>query len=455
MALGKRKCEQQAAWVATTDLPMSPGHPFYQKLNRLLGDAGFDDYVEKLCRPHYADGVGRPGIAPGIYFRMLFIGYFEGLDSQRAIAWRCHDSRSLQEFLGYAITEPTPDHSSLTVIRQRLPLTLHEQVFTKVLEIAQEKKLLKGKTVAVDSTLLEAEAAMKTIVRRDNGDDWKQYLRKLMAEEGIENPSDDDLRKFDQKRKNKKVSNAEWMNPHDPDAKIAKMKDGTTHLAYKVEHVVDVASDLVLAAEVYTADEADTATLSRTLTEAQDHVAAAGGEVKIQDVMADKGYHSSANLEWCHSHGIRTYIPEKESRCGRRWTDKPDGQKQLVYGNRRRVRGNRGKALGRLRSEYAERSFAHTCETGGARRSRLRGWLNVTKRYLMYVAGRNLGVLMRKLFGVGTPRSLQTGGGACPCANPGRWEVLETPRRYLGRVWKSLTAYTIVRSTPPHFVRAA
>jgi transposase len=455
MALGKRKCEQQAAWVATTDLPMSPGHPFYQKLNRLLGDAGFDDYVEKLCRPHYADGVGRPGIAPGIYFRMLFIGYFEGLDSQRAIAWRCHDSRSLQEFLGYALTEPTPDHSSLTVIRQRLPLTLHEQVFTKVLEIAQEKKLLKGKTVAVDSTLLEAEAAMKTIVRRDNGDDWKQYLRKLMAEEGIENPSDDDLRKFDQKRKNKKVSNEEWMNPHDPDAKIAKMKDGTTHLAYKVEHVVDVASDLVLAAEVYTADEADTATLSRTLTEAQDHVEAAGGEVKIRDVMADKGYHSSENLEWCQDHGIRTYIPEKESPHGRRWTDKPDGQKQLVYGNRRRVRGNRGKALSRLRSEYAERSFAHTCETGGARRSRLRGWVNVTKRYMMYVAGRNLGVLMRKLFGVGTPRSLQTGGGACPCANLGRWEVLHTPRRYLGRVWKTLTAYTIARFNLPRFAYAA
>jgi transposase len=455
MALGKQKCEQQAAWVATTDLPMSPGHPFYQKLNRLLGDAGFDDYVEKLCRPHYADGVGRPGIAPGIYFRMLFIGYFEGLDSQRAIAWRCHDSRSLQEFLGYALTEPTPDHSSLTVIRQRLPLTLHEQVFTKVLEIAQEKKLLKGKTVAVDSTLLEAEAAMKTIVRRDNGDDWKQYLRKLMAEEGIENPSDEDLRKFDQKRKNKKVSNEEWMNPHDPDAKIAKMKDGTTHLAYKVEHVVDVASDLVLAAEVYTADEADTATLSRTLTEAQDHVEAAGGEVKIRDVMADKGYHSSENLEWCQDHGIRTYIPEKESPHGRRWTDKPDGQKQLVYGNRRRVRGNRGKALSRLRSEYAERSFAHTCETGGARRSRLRGWVNVTKRYMMYVAGRNLGVLMRKLFGVGTPRSLQTGGGACPCANLGRWEVLHTPRRYLGRVWKTLTAYTIARFNLPRFAYAA
>jgi transposase len=455
MALGKRKREQQAAWVATTDLPTSPGHPFYQKLNRLLGEAGFDDDVEKLCQPHYADGVGRPGIAPGIYFRMLFIGYFEGLDSQRAIAWRCHDSRSLQEFLGYAITEPTPDHSSLTVIRQRLPLSIHEQVFTKVLAIAQEKKLLKGKTVAVDSTLLEAEAAMKSIVRRDNGDDWKAYLRKLMAEEGIENPSDDDLRKFDQQRKTKKVSNEEWMNPHDPDAKIAKMKDGTTHLAYKVEHVVDVASDLVLAAEVYTADEADTATLSRTLTEAQDHVEAAGGAAEIQDVMADKGYHSTENLEWCHEHGIRTYIPEKESPHGRRWTDKPDGQKQLVYGNRRRVRGKRGKALGRLRSEYVERSFAHTCETGGARRSRLRGWLNVAKRYLMYVAGRNLGVLMRAFFNMGTPRSLQTGGGACSCANLGCWEVLATPLGCWGRAGITLSAYIIAHSRPQRFARAA
>ena len=453
--MGKRKRELQAAWVATTDLPMSPGHPFYQKLNRLLGDAGFDDYVEKLCRPHYADGVGRPGIAPGIYFRMLFIGYFEGLDSQRAIAWRCHDSRSLQEFLGLAITEPTPDHSSLTVIRQRLPLSLHEQVFTQVLEIAREKKLLQGRTVAVDSTLLEAEAAMKSIVRRDNGDNWKDYLRKLMAEEGIENPSDEDLRKFDQQRKNKKVSNEEWMSPHDPDAKIAKMKDGTTHLAYKVEHAVDVASDLVLAAEVYTADEADTATLSRTLTAAQDHVKAAGGAADIQDVTADKGYHSSANLEWCQEHSIRTYIPEKENPHGRCWTDKPDGQKQMVYGNRRRVRGKRGKALSRLRSEYVERSFAHTCETGGARRSRLRGWLNVAKRYLMYVAGRNLGVLMRALFNMGTPRSLQTGGGACCCANLACWEVLETPLRCLGRGWMSLTAYTIAHSAPPRFARAA
>jgi len=359
MALGKRKREEQSGWVATTDLPVSPGHPFYQKLNRLLDEAKFDERVEQLCRPYYADNRGRPGIPPGVYFRMLFVGYFEGLDSQRAIAWRCHDSRSLQSFLGYPVTEETPDHSSLTVIRKRLPLAVHEQVFARVLAIAQKKKLLKGQTVAVDSTLIEAEAAMKSIVRRDSGDDWKEYVKKLMAAEGIEDPSDEDIRKFDKKRKGKKVSNAEWFNPHDPDAKIAKMKDGRTHLAYKTEHAVDVKSDLVLAAGVYHADEGDTQTLPQTLTMAQANLLLADSEAEIKDAVADKGYHSNDALTWCQSFGIRTYIPERESPHGRRWTDKSEEEKAAVYGNRRRVRGKRGRALGRLRSEYTERSFAH------------------------------------------------------------------------------------------------
>ncbi len=228
MALGKRKREQQDLWVATCDLPKSPGHPFYAKLNRLLDEAEFDAFVENLCKPYYKDGPGRPGIPPGIYFRMLFIGFFEGLDSQRAIAWRCSDSRSLQSFLGLSITQPTPDHSTLTVIRQRLPLDVHEAVFTFVLSIAHVKKLLKGKSVAVDSTFIEADAAMRSIVRRDTGDSWKAYIRKLMAEEGIEDPTDEDIRKFDKKRK-KTVSNKEWKSPIDPDARIMKMKDSRTH----------------------------------------------------------------------------------------------------------------------------------------------------------------------------------------------------------------------------------
>jgi transposase len=432
MALGRRKREQQSLLVATTSLPQSPGHPFYERLNRLLGEVKFDEFVEGLCRAYYAEGVGRPGIAPGVYFRMLFIGYFEGLDSQRAIAWRCHDSRSLQEFLGYSITDATPDHSSLTVIRQRLPLSIHEQVFSHVLSIAREKKLLKGKTVAVDSTFIEAEAAMKSIVRRDNGEDWKEYLRKLAVESGIENPTDEELRKFDQHRPNKKVSNEAWVSSTDLDSRIAKMKDGRTHLAYKTEHAVDVASDLVLAAPVYPANEADPATLPQTLTMAQAHLMQSGSEAEIREAAADKGYHSNQSVTWCASYGIRSYIPERESRHRRRWTDKPDEQKHAVYGNRRRVKGKRGKKLGRLRSEYVERSFAHTCETGGARRSRLRGLVNVAKRYLMYVAGRNLGVLMRALFGVGTPRSLQTAGGACSCANLGWLAVLEMRLRTHG-----------------------
>ena len=455
MALGKRKREQQDLLVATTSLPQSPGHPFYEKLNGLLSEAEFDEYVEELCRPYYADGVGRPGIPPGVYFRMLFIGYFEGLDSQRAIAWRCHDSRSLQSFLGYAITAPTPDHSSLTVIRKRLPLEVHERIFARVLQVAQEKNLLKGQTVAVDSTFIEAEAAMKSIVQRDNGDDWKTYLKKLAIESGMENPTDEDLRKFDRKRKGKKVSNDEWYNPHDPDAKIAKMKDGRTHLAYKTEHAVDLKSDLVVAAPVYPADEADTATLPQTLTMAQANLMLAGSEAEVGEAVADKGYHSTETVTWCQFFGIRTYIPERESRHARRWTDKSPEEKSAVYGNRRRVRGKRGKSLSRLRSEYTERSFAHTCETGGARRSRLRGLVDVAKRYLMYVAGRNLGVIMRSLFNMGTPKSLQTEGQASACAVFAWLKLLVMGVRRLGD--ESVRYFTLGSHslTPAQIARAA
>jgi transposase len=416
MALGKRKREEQDLWVATSDLPKSPGHPFYKQLNVLLKEAKFDDYAQTLCEPHYAKHVGRPGIPPGVYFRMLFVGYFEGLSSQRAIAWRCSDSRSLQSFLGLPITTATPDHSSLTIIRQRLPGEVHEQIFNKVLQLAQEKKLLKGKSVAVDSTLIEADAAMKSIVRKGTGDDYKDYLKKLAMESGMANPTDEEIRKFDQTRKDKKVSNAEWESQTDPDSRIAKMKDGRTHLAYKTEHAVDLQSDLVVAATVYHADQADTATLTQTLAAAQTNMVLAGSEQEIKDVVADKGYHSNDNVTWCQSVEVRTYIPERENPHDRVWTDKPTEQKKAVYANRRRVRGNRGKQLGRRRSEFVERSFAHVCETGGARRSYLRGLVNVTKRYLMVVAARNLGVIMRDLFNMGTPRSLQSSGKGLPCA---------------------------------------
>jgi transposase len=408
--MGRRPTEHQPElWVPTADLPQSPGHVFYDKLNQLLHEDGFDRFAEDLCQEHYAADVGRDSIPPGVYFRMLFVGYFEGLDSQRAIAWRCSDSLSLRAFLGTPLNEATPDHSSLTRIRQRLPLDVHERVFIRVLQIAREKKLLRGKTVGVDSTTLEANAALKSIVRKDTGEEYKEYLKRMLAEQGVENPTDEEVRRFDKGRK-KKGSNEEWESPVDPDSRIAKMKDRRTHLAYKAEHVVDLESEFVVAAPIYTADASDQSTLVESIVSAQINLVLAGGEQEIEEAVADKGYHKAKTLADCETCNTRTYIPEPK---GRQYQgdDYSREQKRAVQANRRRVKGARSKRLQKRRSEVVERSFAHVCETGGARRTWLRGLEDVTKRYAMQVAAHNLGLLMRKLFGVGKPRTLQGGGG--------------------------------------------
>ncbi len=409
--MGRRAGERQGEfWVASESLPDVPRHIFYDKLNAILADGGFDEFVEGLCELFYADNVGRPGIPPGVYFRMLFIGYFEGIDSQRGIAWRCADSRSLAKFLGYGPNEATPDHSSLTRIRDRLPLEIHEQVFAFVLSLADDQKLLSNKTVAVDSTFLEANAAMKSIVRKETGEDWKAYVRRLAAEEGIEINNDEDLRRYDKNRKNKTASNKEWESETDHEARIAKMKDGRTHLAYKAEHTIDLDSEFLIDASVYHADIADSATLLTSIDAAQQNLWEAEVYREIEEVVADKGYHKNETLADCRRWnywGLRTYIPEPDSPFERRWTDKPEEQKAAVYANRRRVNGKRSKRLQKKRSEFVERSFAHVCETGGARRTWLRGLEKINKRYKTHVAARNLGLLMRKLFGIGKPRCVQ------------------------------------------------
>lgn len=409
MALGRRKGEQQdELFIMAEDLPKAPGHVFYRKLNAILREAGFDPWVENLCRPFYAESQGRPGIPPGTYFRMLLIGYFEGIGSQRGIAWRCSDSLSLRDFLGIPLTEDSPDHSSLSVIRDRLPIEVHREMFTWVLRLLEEKKLVKGKTVGVDSTTLEANAAMQSIVRRDTGDDYETYVKQLMAKEGIEEPTSEEVRRFDKQRKDKKVSNEEWVSETDPEARITKMKDGTTQLAYKAEHVVDLETNAILAAEIYAGDHADSQTLEDSVNHAQTNLNEAKTGAEIQDVAADKGYHATEQLTALAEHTpYRTYIPEPELKHNRRWTDKPAEQKAAVYANRRRVRGERGRQMQRQRSEYVERTFAHVCETGGARRTWLRGMEKVQKRYLLVAAAHNIGVLMRKLFQMGTPRGLQ------------------------------------------------
>jgi transposase len=415
MALGRRGVErQEELWVPTAAVARGPGHPFYDKLNELLAEAGFDRWVEERCQAFYA-AQGRPGIPPGVYFRMLLIGYFEGLESQRGIAWRCADSNSLKSFLGFGLTEMTPDHSSLTNIRKRLPLEVHEEVFAFVLGIAQLKKLLRGQSVGVDATLLEANAALKSIVRKDTGEDYRQYLRRLAKEAGIADPSDDDLKKFDKRRKGKKLSNADWESTTEPDGRIAKMKDGTTHLAHKAEHAVDLESELLLAATVQAGDAGDPESLAQTLVAAQVNLMRAGSDAELRDLATDSGYHSNATLAQCAEWGIRTYMAERDKSQSRVWTDKPAEQERAFRNNRRRIHGRCGRRLQRLRRVLCERSFAHTCETGAGRRSWLRGLVNVAKRYVIHAAAYNLGVILRKLFGVGTPRSLQ-GRAAAACA---------------------------------------
>ena len=413
MALGRRKDDQQEMWVATTSLPKSQGHVFYRQLNEVFAEAGFDRMAEKLCRPHYHSHIGRPSIPPGVYFRMLLVGYFEGLGSQRGIAWRCADSLSLREFLGVPLTGDTPDHSSLTRVRDRLPLEVHAAVFQWALRLVAEKGLLPGQTAAIDSTFLEANAAMKSIVRRDTGEDWNDYLRRLMQErEGVENPTDEELRRFDRTRKDKRVSNAEWVSKTDPDSRIAKMKNGETHLAYKAEHVIDPETEVVLAASIRPADHADVDTIVDSVIEAQVNLNEAGIDVEIEQAVADKGYHATDTIELAESLNLRTYIPEPKPRGGKRnWRDVPEEKRRAVLNNRRRVRRAKSKRLQRQRSERVERSFAHICDTGGARRSWLHGLEKVQKRYSIAAMARNLGLLMRKVFGIGTPKGLQAGGG--------------------------------------------
>jgi transposase len=443
MALGRRNEERQGElWVATDQLPTSLGHVFYEKLNALFAEAGFDEWIEKLCEPHYAKR-GRPGIPPGTYFRMLLVGYFEGIGSQRGIAWRCSDSLSLRKFLGIAPSEESPDHSSLSVIRERLPIEVHKSAFAWVLTLADEKGLLDGQVVGVDSTTLEANAAMKSIVRRDTGENWQSYVTGLMREAGTVGPEQvpaiDEMKRFDKSRKGKKVSNEDWESPHDPDSRIAKMKDGTTHLAYKAEHTVDLQSELILAAEIYHANAGDTHTLEDSVWAAQVNLQEAGVDVQIEDVVGDKGYHSAETAEAFAEHTpFRTYIAEPKRPAGqtRIWTDKPATQKDAVYANRRRIRGDRGKRLQRLRSERVERTFAHVCETGGARRTWLQGKEKVQKRYLISAMAHNMGRLMRELFGMGTPRGLQKGAELLESFLSALYLALLAIWRILASLWR-------------------
>jgi len=428
--MGKRKrARQPAMWVATTELPTSASHPFYARLNQVLAEEGFDDFAEGLCAPFYAKTMGRPGLPPGIYFRLLLIGYFEGLDSERGIAWRAADSFALRDFVGVGLESAPPDHSTMSRTRRLIDVEAHRAVFTWVLQCLGGAGLVKGKTIGIDATTLEANAALRSIVRRDTGESYQDFLTKLAQASGIETPTRADLSRIDRKRK-KKGANKDWTHPHDPDARITKMKDGRTHLAHKAEHAVDLETGAIVGVTVQGADQGDTTTIETTLPEAVEQLEAVAAVTDDavatgEELVADKGYHSKQKVLELESLGVRTYISEPD-RGPQGWVDQR-AERDAVYANRRRIRGNRGKRLLRRRGELLERPNALLYETGGMRRTHLRGHSNILKRLLVHVSGCNLGLLMRTRFGVGTPRGLQGRMAAVIAACVALWSLVADP----------------------------
>ncbi len=369
----KRRRQQGLFYAA--DLAEAPGHPFYKRLNEALDAADFDGFCEERCWTFYHDRLGRPSLAPGVYFRLQLIGFFEGVNSERGIAWRVADSLSLRCFLGYGLDEATPDHVTLSRTRRLLDAETHQAIFSWVLERLAAAGLLKGKTIGVDATTLEADAAMRSIVRRATGENYREYLAKLAAADG-EASDRAALQRRDRKRK-KKVSNKDWVNPHDREAEITKMKDGRTRLAYKAEQAVDLDTGVIVATTAHPGASGDTTSIQQTVPAAGEAVAEQMttaqdvNEAGVEEVVADKGYHSGA-----------------------------------TYANRRRVRGERGKRLLRQRGEKLERPFAHQFETGAMRRLRVRGLDEVKKKLLLQAAACNLALLLRTKHGAGTPRGL-------------------------------------------------
>jgi transposase len=406
MAMGREGDRQDDLIVTWAEMPRSPGHVFYDRLQEVLIAGGFDGFVETACQPYYARKMGAPSVPPGRYFRMHMVGYFEGIASERGIAWRCSDSMSLRDFLRLENREKVPDHSWLSKTRGRLPREIHETVFGWVLKLVAEQGLVTGKRIGIDASTMEANAALRTIVRRDDGRTYREMLTQMAKESGIETPSADDLVRIDRTRKGKKLPNEEWVSRTDPEAKIAKLKDGRTHLAYKPEHAVDLDTGVIVAAALHLADNGDTTTIEGTLAAAEKNLAqidAAPTQDEPSELVADKGYHSRAVLKDLDGGAWKTRIAEPRQPGFSRWHG-DDKARAAVYANRTRLGSAVGKQAMRRRAEIVERSFAHNLDRGGMRRTWLRGRDNVHKRYLVHVAGHNLGILMRLLIGAGTPR---------------------------------------------------
>ena len=402
--------------VSCSEMPRSPGHVFYDRLQSVLIEGGFDSFAESTCKAYYAAKVGAPSVPPGRYFRMHLVGYFEGISSERGLEWRCSDSLSLREFLRLESRDRVPDHSWLSKTRSRLP-HVHAAIFDWVLALIAQAGLVQGDRIGVDASTMEANAALRNIVRRDTGEGYREMLKHLAQESGIETPTAEDLIRLDRNRKGKKLSNQDWVSKSDPEAKIARMKDGTTHLAYKPEHAVDLDTGAVVAAELHPADEGDTTTLGKTLATAEASLKALDLAPTVEnpaECVTDKGYHARAVLKDLDNSPWKTRLSELKQTNFSRWRG-DEAARRAVTNNRVRLKSGVARAAFKLRAEIVERSFAHNLDRGGMRRTWLRGRENVHKRYLFHVAGHNLSLLMRQLIGAGTPREAVAGGSGCFC----------------------------------------
>jgi transposase len=395
-------------FIAFSELVRPATTPFYTKLDQTLDSFDFATQARSLCAPAYSvNGRGRPGIDPVVYFKMLMVGFFEDIASERGIAERCSDSISIRAFLGYDLTQTTPDHSTLSIIRQRLGEEIYDKVFVVILSALDKHGLLKGKNVGIDASVIQANAALKSLINRNTEEAYWEYVRRLAAENGIDPKNAEAVRQFDRKRP-KKMSNEEWVNPHDPDAKIGQTKAGATDMIYKPEHTVDLDTGAILQAEVRLGHEPDQKDLSLHVLQAQENINqaqdAAADSLTIESTTADKGYHAVTEMKQLQVEGIRTVISDPVKN---RKLENLDPEDARVVRNAKRSAGSKsGKALLRRRGMHLERSFAHILDAGGARRTTLRGLGNLNKRFKVSAAIYNLSQLMRKLFGVGTPKQL-------------------------------------------------
>lgn len=403
----KKEQEQKEFWVLAERLPKASPSRFYELLNGTLEAMGFAEEVWQICAPAYAEEQrgGRPGIDPAVYFKMLMIGFFEGIESERQIAARCEDSLALRGFLGYRLDEATPDHSSMSIIRQRLGSACFERVFALVLAALQRHGLLKGRHLGIDSSVIEANASLRRLSERNTEEAYWDYVQRLAKEAGLETTDGAALRNFDRKRTGKKLSNEQWQNPHDPDAKIGRTKDGATDMVYLPEHTVDLDTGAIVQAQVLSGDHRDSEELSERVIEAVLNVqeAQADPEALPETLTSDKGYFSLLEIGRLQELSLKTVISDPR-RAQRRFDKLSSQERQSLARAQRSVRSKYGRKLLRKRGQHIERSFAHVLDAGGMRRATLRGLENLNKRHQIAAACYNLSQLLRRLYGIGTPK---------------------------------------------------